>query len=128
MEKIGAVAVVGGGIAGVQAALDLSEAGIKVYIVESSDSIGGVMAQLDKTFPTNDCSMCILSPKLVEAGRHSNITIITKSQLHKLEGNAGNFNLTLKKKARYIDEDACTGCGICGQECPIEAIDIFNEG
>ncbi|TFH30255.1 MAG: CoB--CoM heterodisulfide reductase iron-sulfur subunit A family protein, partial [Promethearchaeota archaeon] len=128
MEKIGAVAVIGGGIAGVQAATDLAEAGYKVYIIESSSSIGGVMAQLDKTFPTNDCSMCILSPKLVQAGRHSNISIITLAQVQKLEGNPGDFDLTLLKKARYIDEDKCNGCGICGQECPVEAIDFFNEG
>ncbi|MBD3354274.1 MAG: FAD-dependent oxidoreductase [Candidatus Lokiarchaeota archaeon] len=126
-EKIGSVMIVGGGIAGTQAALDLSESGYKVYIIESSGSIGGVMAQLDKTFPTNDCSMCILSPKLVQAGRHQNIEIITMAKITGLEGKAGNFKVDILKKSRFIDEEKCTGCGICAQECPIEAIDVFNE-
>ncbi|MHA1379164.1 MAG: FAD-dependent oxidoreductase [Candidatus Helarchaeota archaeon] len=125
--KIGAVLVVGGGIAGTQASLDLGDSGFKVYLAESSPSIGGVMAQLDKTFPTNDCAMCIVSPKLVAAGRHPNIQIITNAQLTKLEGTAGNFKAILHKKARYIKEDVCTGCGVCAQKCPTSAIDFFNE-
>jgi len=127
IEKIGAVLVVGGGIAGTQASLDLADSGFKVYLVESSPSIGGVMAQLDKTFPTNDCALCIVSPKLVEAGRHPNIEIITNAQLEKLDGAAGNFKASLFKKARYIKENVCTGCGVCAQKCPTEAIDLFNE-
>ncbi|NVM03462.1 MAG: CoB--CoM heterodisulfide reductase iron-sulfur subunit A family protein, partial [Candidatus Helarchaeota archaeon] len=128
MEKIGAVMVIGGGIAGTQASIDLADSGFKVYLVESSTSIGGVMAQLDKTFPTNDCAMCILAPKLIEAGRHPNIQLITNTEMKKVGGKAGNFKVTLLKKARFIDENKCTGCGICGQECLIEAIDVFNEG
>ncbi len=127
MEKIGGVLVVGGGIAGTQASIDLADSGFKVYLLESSTSIGGVMAQLDKTFPTNDCAMCILAPKLIEAGRHQNIEIITNAQLEKLEGQPGNFKAKLHKQARYIKEDACTGCGICARNCPTEAIDLFNE-
>ncbi len=126
-DKIGSVLIIGGGIAGSQASLDLGDSGFKVYLLESSTSIGGVMAQLDKTFPTNDCAMCIVSPKLVATGRHPNIEIITNAQLQKLEGEAGNFKATLYKKSRYIKEDVCTGCGVCARNCPTEAIDIFNE-
>jgi len=115
--KVGAVLVVGGGIAGVQASLDLAESGYYVYLVEESPAIGGVMAQLDKTFPTNDCSMCILSPKLVECGRHLNIEILTCSELEKLEGEQGRFVATVKRKARFIDESKCVGCGRCVEQC-----------
>ncbi len=111
--------VVGGGVAGIQASLDIADSGFKVYLVDQSPSIGGVMAQLDKTFPTNDCSMCILSPKLVATGRHPNITILTNTEVKGLEGKAGNFGVKLRKKSRYIIEDKCNGCGICSQECPI---------
>src|SRR5512136_588894 len=97
-ETIGAVAVVGGGIAGVQAALDLADMGYKVYVLEKSPTIGGVMAQLDKTFPTNDCSMCILSPKLVDCARHQNIEIFTNSSVSKIEGEPGNFTITATQK------------------------------
>ena len=121
-DKIGAVMVVGGGIAGIQASLDLAEAGYYVYLVEASPSIGGVMAQLDKTFPTNDCSMCILSPKLVEAGRHLNIQTLTYSEIMKVEGEPGNFAVTVKKKPRYTDPAKCTGCGDCVQAC------VFKKG
>src|SRR5512136_2148 len=114
-DKVGAVMVVGGGIAGVQASLDLAESGYYVYLVEASPAIGGVMAQLDKTFPTNDCSMCILSPKLVEAGRHLNIQALTYCEVVKVEGEPGNFAVTLRKKPRYIDPLKCTGCGACVQ-------------
>src|SRR4030043_34711 len=96
-DKIGAVLVVGGGIAGVQAALDLANSGIKVYLLERSPAIGGKMAQLDKTFPTNDCAMCIISPKLVEAGRHLNIEILTNADLVSLGGEAGRFTARLRK-------------------------------
>jgi heterodisulfide reductase subunit A len=127
-EKIGAVLVVGGGVSGVQAALDIASFGFKVYLIDQSSSIGGVMAQLDKTFPTNDCSMCILAPKLVEAGRHPNITIITNAEITDLSGNAGNFQAKILKKSRYINEDKCNGCGLCAQKCPVEAVDAYNKG
>jgi heterodisulfide reductase subunit A len=127
-QKVGAVLVVGGGVAGIQASLDLADAGFKVYIVDQGASIGGVMAQLDKTFPTNDCSMCILSPKLVATGRHPNITILTNTEILGVDGEAGNFEVKLRKRARYIIEDKCNGCGLCAQKCPIEAIDLYNEG
>ena len=115
----GAVMVVGGGIGGMQAALDLADSGFYVYLVEKSASIGGRMAQLDKTFPTNDCSMCIMSPKLVECGRHLNIEILTLSEVESVSGEAGNFQARLHQKARYIDPDKCTGCGDCAQACPV---------
>ena len=127
-KKIGAVLVVGGGVAGIQASLDLADSGFKVYLIDQGPSIGGVMAQLDKTFPTNDCSMCILSPKLVATGRHPNITILTNTEITGLNGEAGNFEVKLRKKSRYIIEDKCNGCGLCAQKCPIEAVDTFNEG
>ncbi|MFX1314534.1 MAG: FAD-dependent oxidoreductase [Promethearchaeota archaeon] len=127
-NKIGAVLVVGGGIAGIQTSLDLADLGFKVFIVESSTAIGGIMSQLDKTFPTNDCAMCILSPKLVEVGRHQNIQIITHAEVENLEGSAGNFNVTLKKYPRYINEDKCTGCGLCSEWCPIETSSEYDEG
>jgi len=116
--KIGAAMVVGGGVGGIQAALDLAESGIKVYIVENKPSIGGVMAQLDKTFPTNDCAMCTLAPRLVGVGRHKDIEIISLSEIEKIEGEPGNFKVTLKKKPRYVDEEKCTGCGSCVSNCP----------
>jgi heterodisulfide reductase subunit A len=127
-EKVGAVMVVGGGVAGIQASLDLADSGFKVYLVDKGSSIGGVMAQLDKTFPTNDCSMCILSPKLVATGRHPNITILTNAGITGLSGEAGNFEVKIRKNSRYIIEDKCNGCGICAQKCPIEAVDMFNKG
>src|SRR3972149_3910958 len=127
-EKVGAVLVVGGGVAGIQAALDLADSGFRVYLIDKGASIGGVMAQLDKTFPTNDCSMCILSPKLVATGRHPNITILTNAEITGLEGEAGNFEVKLRRKSRYIIEENCNGCGFCAQKCPIEAIDVYNEG
>lgn len=120
--KIGAVLVVGGGIGGIQSALDLADSGFKVYVLEKSPSIGGVMAQLDKTFPTNDCSMCILAPKLVSVARHPNITIITNAEIDKLSGEAGHFVVTVRKQPRYVDLDKCTGCGLCMQDCPVRQI------
>ncbi len=127
-DKVGAVLVVGGGVAGIQASLDLADSGFKVYLIDESASIGGVMAQLDKTFPTNDCSMCILSPKLVATGRHPNITILTNTEILGLDGEAGNFEVKLRKHSRYIIEDKCNGCGLCAQKCPIEAVDMYDEG
>ncbi|MCF6291510.1 MAG: FAD-dependent oxidoreductase [Desulfobacterales bacterium] len=123
----GAVMVIGGGVAGVQAALDLSALGYRVYLVEKSAAIGGVMARLDKTFPTNDCSLCILAPKLVEAGRDPNIEILTKSELIRLAGQAGNFTARLRKQPRYIDESICTGCGQCTLYCLKQIGDDYNE-
>ncbi|MCK4251488.1 NAD(P)H-dependent oxidoreductase subunit E [candidate division WOR-3 bacterium] len=117
--KIGAVLVVGGGIGGIQASLDLADSGFKVYLLEKAPSIGGVMAQLDKTFPTNDCSMCILAPKLVSVARHPNIELITNAEIDKLKGDAGNFTVAVKKKPRYVDEEKCTGCGVCMENCPV---------
>ncbi|HVP41526.1 MAG TPA: CoB--CoM heterodisulfide reductase iron-sulfur subunit A family protein [Candidatus Krumholzibacteriaceae bacterium] len=127
-KKVGAVMVVGGGVAGIQASLDIADSGFKVYLIDQEPSIGGVMAQLDKTFPTNDCSMCILSPKLVATGRHPNITILTNAEITGLTGEAGNFEVKLRRKSRYINEEKCNGCGLCAQKCPIETVDVFNEG
>ena len=127
-EKVGAVMVVGSGIAGIQASLDLANSGMKVYLVENDISIGGVMAQLDKTFPTNDCSACILSPKLVEVGRHPNVEIMTRRTVEAVDGEPGRFKVKLTKAPRYIDVDKCTGCGDCANVCPIVVPNAFNEG
>lgn len=117
-NKIGAALVVGGGIGGMQAALDLAASGIKVYLADNKPAIGGVMSQLDKTFPTNDCAMCTMAPRLVEIGRHKDIEIISLADIEKIEGEAGNFRVILNKKARYVDENKCTGCGTCVSNCP----------
>ena len=100
---------------------------LKVYLIEKKPSIGGTMAQLDKTFPTNDCSMCIMSPKLVECGRHLNIRVITNADVEGLEGEPGRFSVTLTRRPRYIRLDRCTGCGECAKHCPVTAIDLYNE-
>lgn len=120
--------VVGAGIAGIQASLDLAESGYLVYLVEKSPAIGGTMPMLDKTFPTNDCSMCILSPKLVECGRHLNIRILTMSEVAGLEGEPGSYKVTINKRARYVDVDKCKGCGECADACPQDVADEFNQG
>lgn len=120
--------VVGGGIAGVQASLDLADSGYYVYLVEKSPSIGGRMAQLDKTFPTNDCSMCILSPKLVECGRHLNIEILTLCEVEGITGEEGNFQVKLVQKPRYVDMERCIACGTCAEKCPKKVKDEFNMG
>ena len=119
------VLVIGGGIAGMQASLDLAEMGFQVHLVEKLPTIGGKMAQLDKTFPTNDCSMCIVSPKLVEVGRHRNIKLFTHSEVKSLTGDAGRFTATLVRHARYVDIGACTGCGLCEIVCPVTQISHF---
>ena len=126
-DNVGDVMVVGGGISGIQASLDLATAGFKVYLVEKSPAIGGKMAQLDKTFPTNDCSMCIESPKFVECSRHPNIKILTYTDIEKVTGEAGEFKVTLVKKPRYIEEDKCTGCGVCVEYCPVQVDDEYNQ-
>ncbi|MBN2599740.1 MAG: FAD-dependent oxidoreductase [Candidatus Thermoplasmatota archaeon] len=127
-KKVGAVLVVGGGIGGMQAALDLADSGFKTYILEEKPAIGGVMAQLDKTFPTNDCSMCIMSPKLVDVGRHPNIELLTYAELQSITGNAGNFHVKIRKKASYVDPEKCTGCGECTEVCPVRLDSEFDMG
>lgn len=128
-KKIGSAVVLGGGIGGMQAALDLAESGIKVYLVDSSPAIGGRMVQLDKTFPTNECAMCVVSPKLVDCARHLNIEIITNADLEKIQGEAGHFTVTLNKRARYVHEDKCTGCGLCVLNCPVNnTIQLVADG
>jgi len=116
--KVGAAMVLGGGIGGMEAALSLAESGIKVYLVDGKPSIGGVMSQLDKTFPTNDCAMCTMAPRLVAIGRHKDIEILSMSEVEALEGGPGHFRATLAKKSRFIDEAKCTGCGTCVSNCP----------
>jgi heterodisulfide reductase subunit A len=121
--------VVGGGIAGIQAALEIANAGFHVYLVEREPSIGGHMAQFDKTFPTLDCSACILTPRMVEAGTHPNITLLTWSEVVNVSGYVGNFHVAIKKKARFVNEELCTGCGICQEKCPKKVIDeVFEAG
>lgn len=126
--SVGAAAVIGAGITGMQAALDLAEAGIKVYLVERAPAIGGTMAMLDKTFPTNDCAMCIMSPKLVEVSRHLNIELIDCAEVSALDGVPGDFVISLKQHPRYVDREKCTGCGDCAAACPISLPDEFNGG
>lgn len=128
MSTMGDVVVIGAGIAGIQAALDIADHGIHVHLVEREPTIGGHMAQLDKTFPTNDCSMCILSPKMVDVERHPRITIHTCSEVEKIEGEIGHFVVTIKKFPRFIDESACNGCGDCILICPVEVYNRFDAG
>ncbi len=111
--------VIGGGITGIQAALDIANAGHEVILVEREPSIGGRMSQLDKTFPTLDCSACILTPKMVEVSQHPNITLLSYAEVSKVSGFVGNFKVEIRKKARYVDEDKCTGCGECCINCPV---------
>jgi len=127
-SNFGDVMVVGGGISGIQASLDLATAGFKVYLVEKAPTIGGKMAQLDKTFPTNDCSMCIESPKFIECARHPNIEILTYTEVDSVKGKAGDFKVKLIKKPRYIKEDKCTGCTTCVEFCPVKVPDQYNQG
>jgi len=124
---VGSVLVVGGGIAGMQASLDLADQGFKVYLVEKQSAIGGKMAQLDKTFPTNDCAMCNISPKLVETGRHPNIEIITNTSVLDISGKRGNFSVRVRQEPRYIDIEKCVACNDCVEVCPVIIPDLFNE-
>jgi NADH:ubiquinone oxidoreductase subunit E len=119
LKKVGSVMVVGAGIGGMQAALDLANAGFHVTLVEETTAIGGRMAQLDKTFPTNDCSMCIISPKLIEVDKHLNIDVLTNTMVEGISGEPGSFKVKVMRRARYIDVDKCTGCGHCVQGCPV---------
>jgi heterodisulfide reductase subunit A len=125
---MGDVVVIGAGVAGIQAALDLANHGIVVHLIEREPSIGGHMAMLDKTFPTNDCSMCILSPKMVEVSRHKNIRIYTCSEVESIDGEVGHFTVKVKKHPRYIDESLCNGCGDCIGICPVEVYNRFDAG
>jgi len=120
--------VIGGGIAGIQAALDIAEAGYKVHLVEKEPSIGGRMAQLDKTFPTLDCSACILTPKMVDVGRHPNIDLMVYSEVEDITGYVGNFTVTVRKKATSVDRHLCTSCGDCIAKCPAKVPSEFDEG
>ena len=120
--------VVGGGIAGIQSALKIADSGHKVYLVERTPSIGGHMAQLDKTFPTLDCSACILTPKMTQVGSHPNIELMTYSEVTEVSGYIGNFKVKVRKKARYVDEDKCTGCGLCQEKCPWKTSSEFEVG
>ncbi|MCQ2464215.1 MAG: CoB--CoM heterodisulfide reductase iron-sulfur subunit A family protein [Oscillospiraceae bacterium] len=121
--------VIGGGIAGIQTALDIADAGFPVDIVETKPTIGGKMAQLDKTFPTLDCAACILTPKMVEVAQHENIRIFSYSEVSEIKGFVGNFDVTIKRRARYVKEDLCTGCGACTEKCPQKKVpNEFNLG
>jgi heterodisulfide reductase subunit A len=120
--------VVGAGVGGIQAALDAAASGFRVYLIDKSPAIGGKMSQLDKTFPTNDCSMCILSPKFIECATNPNITILTNTHVEGVDGEAGNFEVRLVEEPRYVDEEKCTGCGTCAEYCPVYVPDSYNQG
>lgn len=120
--------VVGGGVGGIQASLELSGLGYRVYLVESSPSIGGMMGMLDKTFPTNECSMCILSPKMVEVASDLNIEVITLADVLSMEGVPGDMRARLRIRPRYVDIEKCTGCGDCSAKCPVKMPDPYNAG
>jgi heterodisulfide reductase subunit A len=122
------ILVIGGGIAGIQASLDLADKGMQVYVVEKEPSIGGRMAQLDKTFPTNDCSICILAPKMADCHGHDNIKVMTYSEVKGIKGEAGNYEVTVERKARHVNEEKCTGCGDCMAKCPVKVPNEFDMG
>ena len=121
------VLIIGGGVAGIQAALDLADRGLHVYMVEKEPSIGGTMALLDKTFPTNDCSICILAPKMNDTNQHPNIEILDYSEVVELTGEPGDFQVTVRRKARYVDPDKCNGCGVCFEVCPVHLPNKFDQ-
>jgi heterodisulfide reductase subunit A len=126
--KRGSVLVVGGGVGAMQSALDMANSGFKVHIVQKDSSIGGTMVMLDKTFPTGDCSMCMISPKMVELGRHLNIDIHTLAEVESVEGEPGDFTIKVRQKPRYVDPDKCTGCGICEEKCPKKIASEYEQG
>ena len=126
-KKSGSVVIVGGGIGGMQSALDLADSGFRVHMVQRESSIGGTMVMLDKTFPTGDCSMCMISPKMVEVARHPNINIHTLAEVKSVEGDPGNFSITIQQKPRYVDAEKCTGCGICEEKCPKKVVNEFEQ-
>ncbi len=128
MDKVGSVLVVGSGVGGMQASLDLADSGLLVHMINEEPSIGGTMARLDKTFPTGDCAMCMISPRMVESSRHANIKMYTQTRVASVEGEEGNFTVKLVEKARYVDPDRCTGCGDCEPVCPTRVPNLFNQG
>src|SRR5512136_57215 len=122
-----ATLVVGGGIAGIQAALEIADAGYPVFMVEREPSIGGHMAQFDKTFPTLDCAACSLTPRMVSVGTHPHVTLLSFAEVTRVSGYVGNFTVTIRKRARFVNEELCTGCGICQEKCPKKMIDEIYE-
>ena len=121
------VLIVGAGISGMQAALDTGDKGYKVVIIDKTSTIGGSMVKLDKTFPTNDCSICTAAPKMVELSRHPNIELITYAEINSLSGKKGNFKAQVWKKSKYVDPDKCTGCDDCTEVCPVDVVSSFDE-